>query len=229
MEHGTSRMKAPDRIALIADDGTFKEINSYFKFQDVLGFVGYSEKVEEARKRTLMNEAVMTGDCKINQQPCMLVVMDSHFMMGSMGTIVGEKICRAFEHAIKKKIPVVTFTASGGARMQEGALSLFQMAKTSGAVFRHGQKKLLFITVITDPTTGGVSASFASQADIIIAEPKAIYGFTGKRIIEETEKKKLPEDFQSAEYALKNGAVDMIVERSELKGVIGNILKLHTN
>jgi len=153
--------------------------------------------------------------------------MDSHFMMGSMGSVVGEKICRAFEAAIKRRLSVVAFTASGGARMQEGPLSLLQMVKTAGIVKKHSEKGLLYISVITDPTTGGVSASFASLADIIIAEPHAVFGFTGKRIIEDTIKKELPDDFQTAESALKNGAIDMVVERDRIKDELATIFSLH--
>jgi acetyl-CoA carboxylase carboxyl transferase subunit beta len=148
-------------------------------------------------------------------------------MMGSMGSVVGEKVCQAFETAMRKKLAVVAFTASGGARMQEGPMSLLQMVKTAGVVKKHSDKGLLYVSVITDPTTGGVSASFASLADIIIAEPHAIFGFTGKRIIQDTRKRELPEDFQTAESALKNGAIDMVVERGELKSELAAIFSLH--
>jgi acetyl-CoA carboxylase carboxyl transferase subunit beta len=153
--------------------------------------------------------------------------MDSHFMMGSMGAVAGEKICTAFESAAARKLPVIAFAASGGARMQEGVAALAQMAKTAGAVKEHSNKGLLYISVITDPTLGGVSASFASLADVIIAEPRAVYGFTGRRIIQDTLNKNLPDDFQSSESAIKHGAIDIIVERGQLKPTLGKILKLH--
>jgi len=154
-------------------------------------------------------------------------IMDSRFMMASMGSVVGEKITRAFEYATSHRLPIVLFTASGGARMQEGIISLMQMAKTSGAAARHSDAGLLYITVLTDPTTGGVTASFASLGDIIIAEPKVLVGFAGRRVIEDTIKQHLPDDFQSAEFLLEHGFVDMIVTRSQLKGVLSSLLKLH--
>jgi acetyl-CoA carboxylase carboxyl transferase subunit beta len=212
---------------MIADVDSFKEMSSGVNFYNPLKFDGYEEKIKLAEQKTGLKEAVVTGYCSINAFPCVLIVMDSHFMMGSMGAAVGEMIYTAFETAAHKKLPVIAFTASGGARMQEGVVSLAQMAKTAGAVKKHSDKGLLYISVITDPTLGGVSASFASLADVIIAEPRATYGFTGRRIIEETINKELPEDFQSSEEALKHGAIDMIVERALLKATLGKILKLH--
>lgn len=221
------RLSAKDRLLSIVDENSFHETDKFFESIDPLGFHGYKDKIETAQKSTELNEAIITGFGKIGSIPCIVLVMDSHFMMGSMGMIVGEKVCRSFEYAIKRRLPVIAFTASGGARMQEGALSLFQMVKTSGVVNRHSSKGQLFISVITDPTMGGVSASFASQADIIIAEPGVTFGFTGKRIIQETFNKKLPEGFQTAEYALKNGMIDMIIDRADLKGVLVSLLQLH--
>jgi acetyl-CoA carboxylase carboxyl transferase subunit beta len=212
---------------MIADEGSFKEISSGINFYNPLNFDGYDEKIKLAEQKTGLKEAVVTGCCTINTYLCMLIVMDSHFMMGSMGAAVGEKVYTAFETASYQKLPAIAFTASGGARMQEGVISLVQMAKTAGIVKKHSDKGLLYISVITDPTLGGVSASFASLADVIIAEPRATYGFTGRRIIQETINKELPDDFQSSEEALKHGAIDMIVERAQLKQTLGNILKLH--
>lgn len=165
------------------------------------------------REKTGLKDAVITGKAAIRGEKIVIIVMDSNYMMASMGSVVGEKITRAIEYATSNKLPVIAFTASGGARMQEGIVSLMQMAKTSGAVARHNQAGLLYIAVMTDPTTGGVTASFASLGDIIIAEPKVLIGFAGRRVIEGTIKQKLPDDFQSAEFMLENGFVDMIVER----------------
>ena len=222
-----NRLTSVERINMITDPDSFKEFNKDINFYDPIEFRGYKEKVEREQNKTGLNEAVVTGVCTISGNACALIIMDSHFMMGSMGSVVGEKVCRAFETAVKKKLALIAFTASGGARMQEGPLSLMQMIKTASAVKKHSIKGLLYISVITDPTTGGVSASFASLADIIIAEPHATYGFTGKRIIRESIQKELPEDFQTAESALKNGAIDMIVKRDQLKLVLAGLLKLH--
>ncbi|MDR1539369.1 MAG: acetyl-CoA carboxylase carboxyl transferase subunit beta [Clostridiales bacterium] len=227
MQKELHRLPASERIWMIADKESFKELHSGIHFYDPLNFKGYEERVKLAEEKTGLKEAVVTGRCSINGYPCVLIVMDSHFMMGSMGSVAGEMICAAFEYAAERKLPVITFAASGGARMQEGVASLAQMAKTAGAVKEHSDKGLLYVSVITDPTLGGVSASFASLADIIIAEPQAVYGFTGRRIIQDTIMKELPEDFQSSESAMKHGAIDMIVERDELKPVLGELLKLH--
>ena len=170
---------------------------------------------------------MVTGICTIHNERCVIAVMDSHFMMASMGSVVGEKIARAFELAGNEGLPIVIFTASGGARMQEGLVSLMQMAKTSGAAAKFSEKGGLYITVLTDPTTGGVTASFASLGDVIIAEPKVLIGFAGRRVIEGTIKQQLPEDFQSAEFMLKNGFVDMIVERRNMRRTIAHLIRLH--
>ena len=222
-----ARLSAPERISQIADNFTFIEYDKHMKSLDPLQFEGYQEKVYQLRRKTGLREAVLTGECTIMGQPCCIGVMDTRFMMASMGSVVGEKITRLFERATEQKLPVVLFTASGGARMQEGMLSLIQMAKTSGAVGRHSAAGLLYLTVITYPTTGGVTASFASLGDIILAEPKAVVGFAGRRVIEGTIRQRLPEDFQSAEFALAHGFVDMIVERGALRRTIAQLLRLH--
>ena len=192
-----------------------------------LDFPEYSEKQAELQTKTGLNDAVITGTATIKGSPVVIGVMDSRFMMGSMGSVVGEKITRAFEYATEKGLPVVMFTASGGARMQEGIVSLMQMAKTSGAVKLHSDAGGLYISVMTDPTTGGVTASFASLGDIIIAEPKVLIGFAGRRVIEGTIKQRLPEDFQLAEFMHEKGFVDMIVERRKMRSVLSHLLKLH--
>ncbi len=220
------RMNPKERIELICDE--FSEIDEKLVGKDLLSFPGYAQKIEESRKSSGCLEAVSCGIAKINGVSAVVFVMNSEFMMGSMGAAVGEKITRAFETALKKKLPVVGFTASGGARMQEGIISLMQMAKVSGAVKRHSDANLLYITVLTDPTTGGVSASFAMEGDIIIAEPGALVGFAGARVIEQTTGEKLPEGFQRAEFILEHGFADMIVKRENLKDEIGKILKIHS-
>ncbi len=176
---------------------------------------------------TGMKDAVITGECTIKGSRTVIIVMDSHFMMASMGSVVGEKITRAFETATEKGLPVVAFTASGGARMQEGIISLMQMAKTSAAVAKHNDAGLLYLTVMTDPTTGGVTASFASLGDIILAEPKVLIGFAGRRVIEGTIRQRLPDNFQLAEFLQEKGFVDMIVERRSMRSTLSHLLKLH--
>ena len=223
--HG--RITAAERLALTVDEGSFTEFDASLETQNPIDFPGYEKKIENLKLSTGMTEAVLTGKCTIEGQSTVIAIMDSHFMMASMGSVVGEKITRAFERATKLKLPVVIFTASGGARMQEGIVSLMQMAKTSGAAARHSDAGLLYITVMTDPTTGGVTASFASLGDIIIAEPKALIGFAGRRVIENTIKQHLPDDFQSAEFLLEHGFVDMIANRCEMKHVLGRLLKYH--
>lgn len=223
------RMTAEDRIKQISDSNTYKNINLISDVYNPLDFQGYENKIKKTKVKTGLDEAVLTGVCKIESTKCVLSVLDSHFFMGTMGAVVGEKICEAFEYAVRKNLPVVSFVASGGARMQEGLFSLFQMSKTAGSVMKHSEKNLLYISVITDPTLGGVSASFASLADIILIEAGTTYGFTGKRIIEDTINRKLSDTFQNEMSAMRNGAVDMIVERNEMKQIIGSILKLHTN
>lgn len=222
-----SRMTAKDRVMHISDSGTFKSINVIRNIYNPMNFPGYQDKLKTLKLKTQLDEAVLTGVCTIDNTKCVLIVLDSHFFMGTMGTVVGEEISRAFEYATNEKLSVVSFSASGGARMQEGLFSLYQMAKTAGSVMQHSEKKLLYISVITDPTLGGVSASFASLADIIVIEEGSTYGFTGKRVIEDTIRIKLPEDFQSEEAAMRNGMVDIIVGRNKMKQVISSILKLH--
>ncbi|SHM62655.1 acetyl-CoA carboxylase, carboxyltransferase subunit beta [Ruminococcus flavefaciens] len=223
--HG--RLSSAERIAITVDKGSFKELNGGMKSANPLDFPDYSEKQAELRAATGLSEAVITGTATIKGSPVVIGVMDSRFMMGSMGSVVGEKITRAFEYATEKGLPVVMFTASGGARMQEGIVSLMQMAKTSGAVKLHSDAGGLYIAVMTDPTTGGVTASFASLGDIIIAEPKVLIGFAGRRVIEGTIKQRLPEDFQLAEFMYDKGFVDMIVERRKMRSVLSHLLKIH--
>ena len=223
--HG--RLSSTERIAITVDKESFKELNGRLRGADPLDFPDYAEKQAELRASTGLSDAVITGTATIKGSPVVIGVMDSRFMMGSMGSVVGEKITRAFEYATEHKLPVVMFTASGGARMQEGIVSLMQMAKTSGAVKLHSEAGGLYISVMTDPTTGGVTASFASLGDIIIAEPKVLIGFAGRRVIEGTIKQKLPDDFQLAEFMYTKGFVDMIVERRKLRSVLSHLLKLH--
>ena len=223
--HG--RLSSLERLAITVDKGSFKELNGSMKSANPLDFPDYSEKQAELRSSTGINEAVITGTATIKGSPVVIGIMDSRYMMGSMGSVVGEKITRAFEYATENKLPVVMFTASGGARMQEGIVSLMQMAKTSGAVKLHSEAGGLYISVMTDPTTGGVTASFASIGDIIIAEPKVLIGFAGRRVIEGTIKQKLPDDFQLAEFMFEKGFVDMIVERRKIRSVLSHLLKLH--
>ena len=222
-----ARLTAAERISVTADKGSFEEFDSSLCSADPLEFPGYAQKVTELQQQTGMKDAVITGKGTIKGSPAVLIVMDSRFMMASMGSVVGEKITRAFEYAAEEKLPVVAFTASGGARMQEGIISLMQMAKTSAAVQKHNEAGQLYITVMTDPTTGGVTASFASLGDIIIAEPKVLIGFAGRRVIEGTIKQHLPDDFQLAEFQLEHGYVDMIVRRKKMRSVLSHLLKLH--
>lgn len=221
------RMNSRERIELIMDTGTFKEINADLISVNPLGFVGYEEKIKANQEKSGISEAVVTGYGKIHGHNAVVTVMDSNFLMGSMGSVVGEKITRAFEFATAKHMPIIAFTASGGARMQEGMFSLMQMAKTSAAVGRYNQTKGLYIAVLTDPTTGGVTASFPMLGDIILAEPGALVGFAGKRVIQQTIKQELPVGFQSAEFLLEHGFVDKIVERGSLKLTLSRLIKLH--
>jgi acetyl-CoA carboxylase carboxyl transferase subunit beta len=221
------RLNAGERIELIMDTGTFKGINSHLTSVNPLAFNGYDHKLTASKDRTELSEAVVTGYGKIHGKDTVLAVMDSNFMMGSMGSVVGEKIARTFEFATSKQMPVIIFTASGGARMQEGMFSLMQMAKTSAAIARYDKAGGLYITVLTDPTTGGVTASFAMLGDIILAEPGALIGFAGKRVGEQTIKQKLPEGFQTAEFLLEHGFIDKIVARNHLKLTLSRLLKLH--
>lgn len=221
------RMKARQRIKLVADKDSFIELFGSVKSENPLNFPGYKDKAETARVASSEEEAVITGVAEIGKQKCCLFVMESYFMMGSMGSAVGEKITSLFEYALKYRLPVVGFTVSGGARMQEGLLSLMQMAKTSAAVKRHSDAGLLYIAVLTDPTTGGVTASFAMEADIILAEPGATVGFAGKRVIEQTTKKSLPKEFQTSEFVLDHGFIDKIVQRQNQKKMLSLLLKMH--
>ncbi|MDK2801980.1 MAG: acetyl-CoA carboxylase carboxyltransferase subunit beta [Oscillospiraceae bacterium] len=222
-----SRLSSKERINMIIDEGTFVEYDEYLSSKNPLNFPDYDKKIEQAKLISGENDAVKTGEGKIFSKLSVIIIMESNFMMGSMGSVVGEKISRAFENAIEKKLSVVLFSASGGARMQEGIISLMQMAKTAASVSKHNDAGLLYISVMTDPTTGGVTASFASLGDIIIAEPKILIGFAGRRVIEGTIKQKLPDDFQTAEFMLEHGFVDMIVDRVNMKNTIYNILDLH--
>ena len=221
------RIGCRERIDYTIDKGTFKEHDELMISDNPIDFKGYTEKLQTIRDKTLLNEAVITGEGKINGQDTLIAVMDSNFMMGSMGSVVGEKITRVIEKATESKKPIIIFTASGGARMQEGIFSLMQMAKTSAAIARHNESGNLYITVLTDPTTGGVTASFATLGDIILAEPNALIGFAGKRVIEQTLKQQLPEGFQRAEFLLEKGFIDKIVDRKVMKETLAQILKLH--
>ena len=229
--HGYFRVPAYKRIEMIADEGSFEEwdmdLDGMDGPPDPLQFKGYSEKIKKLREQTGLKEAVVTGRVKINGTQAVIGVCDGRFMMASMGYAVGEKITRAVERATNEKLPVILFTCSGGARMQEGIISLMQMEKTSAALKRHSDAGLLYVTVLTDPTTGGVTASFAMLGDIIIAEPQALIGFAGPRVIEQTIGEKLPEGFQRAEFLLEHGFVDQIVKRENMKPVLGRILKMH--
>ncbi len=222
-----ARLTAQERIRITADKDSFKEFDADMLSKNPIGFPGYEEKQTAIREQTGLNDAIVTGTAEIRGIPVVLGVMDSRYMMASMGSVVGEKLTRAFEYATENKMPIILFTASGGARMQEGIISLMQMAKTSGAVSRHDDAGQLYITVLTDPTTGGVTASFASLGDIIIAEPKALIGFAGRRVIEGTIKQRLPDDFQLAEFQMEKGFVDMIVERRKMRSVLSHVMKLH--
>ena len=220
------RMNAEQRIKLLADNASFIEHDADMESTNLLKFPGYEKKLEKARNSG-SKESVRCGRCKIGGIDAVMCVMDPDFMMGSMGTVTGEKITRAFEYATENALPVVVCSVSGGARMQEGILSLMQMAKTSGAVKRHSDAGLLYITILTDPTTGGVTASFAMEGDIIIAEPDTLVAFAGPRVIEQTIRQKLPKDFQTAEFVLQNGFIDKVVSRNKLKETIVKLLKIH--
>lgn len=222
------RIGARQRIELTVDEGSFEEFDADMTSTNVIDFPDYTRKLKNAKLNSGENESVITGLAKIGGYTTVLAVMNSQFMMGSMGTVTGEKITRAFEYATENELPVVVFTVSGGARMQEGILSLMQMAKTSGAVKRHSDAGLLYITVLTDPTTGGVTASFAMEGDIILSEPRALVGFAGPRVIEQTIRQKLPKDFQTAEFVLEKGFIDAVVPRGKMKETIAKILRLHT-
>lgn len=222
------RIDAYHRIEMIIDEGTFEEWDPDLKTDNPLDFAGYEEKIAALQEKTGLKEAVCTGTGKIHGQNVALGVCDSRFLMGSMGEVVGEKITRMFERATNEKLPVIIFACSGGARMQEGIISLMQMAKTSQAIKRHNDAGQLYVSVLTDPTTGGVTASFAMLGDIILAEPGALIGFAGPRVIEQTIGQKLPEGFQRSEFLLKKGFVDAIVNRTDLKDTLSEIVRMHT-
>lgn len=219
---------ARKRIEMIADRNSFQEMFKDVVTTDPLAFPNYDEKLAKARRNSGEEEAVICGTCSIGGNDCCLFVMDSHFMMASMGTAVGERITRLFEYATAHRLPVVGFTASGGARMQEGLFSLMQMAKVSGAVLKHSEAGLFYLTMLTSPTTGGVTASFAMEGDIILAEPAANIGFAGARVIEQTTRKSLPKGFQTAEFLLEHGFVDAIVTRSEQRVILSWLLQMHS-
>lgn len=224
---GYFRIHAYRRIGMVIDEGTFEEWNRDMEFSNPLDFPGYEKKVQAAREKTGLNEAIVTGKGRIFGNEAAIGVCDARFLMSSMGHVVGEKITRMVERATEEKLPVIIYACSGGARMQEGLVSLMQMAKTAAALKKHHEAGQLYITVLTDPTTGGVTASFAMLGDIILAEPGALIGFAGPRVIEQTIGQKLPEGFQRAEFLLEHGFVDQIVRRSEQKKVLAQILKLH--
>ncbi len=220
---------AIDRLNLVLDEGSFVELDAQLESENPLSFPGYMEKLEKDKVKSGVNEAIVTGTGTIDNRLVVIAVMDSNFRMGSMGSVVGEKIKRAIEKADELKVPFIIFTASGGARMQEGVLSLMQMAKTSVALKRFSDHGGLIITVMTHPTTGGVSASFASLGDYNFAEPGALIGFSGRRIIEQTIREKLPDDFQTAEFQLQHGQLDAIIHRKEMKEKLSLIVELHSN
>lgn len=222
------RISGRQRLEMITDHNTFKEHDTEVASENTLDFPGYNEKLHQAKVFSRENEAVITGTCEIGGEKSCIFVMDSSFMMGSMGQVVGEKITRLFEFATINHLPVLGFTVSGGARMQEGMLSLMQMAKTSGAVKRHSEQGNLYIVVLTDPTTGGVTASFAMEGDIILAEPEALVAFAGPRVIEQTIRQRLPKNFQKSEFLLEKGFIDGIVPRNNLKDTLNKLLTLHS-
>ncbi len=225
-----NRINSDERINIIADKDSFNEFDGLLSPTDPLKFKdrrSYSDRIKESQKGTGLKDGVITGLCSINSMPLALAVMDFRFMGGSMGSVVGEKITRIIEKATIEKYPILIVCASGGARMQEGMLSLMQMAKISGALKKHRAQNLLYMPLLTHPTTGGVTASFAMLGDLILAEPKALIGFAGRRVIEQTLREKLPDNFQTAEYLLEHGFVDLIVDRKKLKTTLTKILKIH--
>lgn len=226
--HGYFRVHAWERIRMTVDEDTFEEWDAQMDFVNPLQFKGYENKVKTLKEKTGLDEAVLTGKGMIQGNPVAIAVCDGRFLMASMGEIVGEKITRAVERATREHLPVVIFACSGGARMQEGIVSLMQMAKTATALKRHSQAGLLYVSVLTDPTTGGVTASFAMLGDVILAEPQALIGFAGPRVIEQTIGEKLPKGFQRSEFLLEHGFIDRIVERNEMKQVLGAILSMHS-
>jgi len=221
------RLSAEDRLALTIDEDSFIEFAADISSKNPLDFPEYDKKMEEAKNKTGKNEAVVTGEAEINSHEVIIAVMDFNFMGASMGSVVGEKITIAIEKAIEKNKPLIIFSAAGGARMQEGMLSLMQMAKTSAAIKKLHKNGNLFVSIITDPTSGGVTASFALLGDIIISEPGTLIAFAGPRVIKQTISKKLPDDFQSAEFLLEHGMIDKVVHRKKMKATLGDILKIH--
>lgn len=221
------RMHINKRLEQIVDEGTYKKFDLEIKDKNPLQIEGYEKKLKTLRQKTGIEEAVSCGIGKINGQESVICIMDSGFMMGSMGQAVGEKITYGVEQAIKQSLPIIIFCVSGGARMQEGIISLMQMAKVSAALSKLNEAGLLYISVLTDPTYGGVTASFASLGDIILAEPKAKIGFAGPRVVEQTIKEALPEGFQTAEFLLEHGFIDKIVERKDMKDLLAKIIKMH--
>ena len=222
-----SRIGWQDRMRITIDEGSFSEFDSGMNSGNPISFPGYEDKVHEAQEGCGTKEAVVTGRCTIQGYPAVLGVMDSRFMMASMGSVVGEKITRAVEYATANKLPEIIFSASGGARMQEGIFSLMQMAKTSGAIALHNRAGQLYISVVCDPTTGGVTASFAMLGDIIIAEPGVTIGFAGKRVIENTIGVTLPDSFQTAEFIHEHGFADMVVGRQEMPAILARLIRMH--
>ena len=222
------RLSARRRIKQIVDEGTFNSFEIDIKTVDPLKIDGYLEKIEGLKTKTGIDEAVVCGTGKINNEDAVICVMDGNFLMGSMGSVVGEKITYSIEKAIELKLPIIIFSVSGGARMQEGILSLMQMAKTSSAISKLNNAGILYISVLTDPTYGGVTASFASLGDIILAEPKSMIGFAGPRVIKQTIGQELPDGFQTAEFLLEHGFIDKIVERKDMKDTIYKLLKFHS-
>jgi len=222
-------ISAPERLASLVDDGSFQEMDTQLDSVDSLGFKGYLDKVKAYQAKTGLQEAVVTGRATIEGVPVLLAIMDFRFLGASMGSVVGEKITRAIEAATAERKPVIVFSASGGARMHEGILSLMQMAKTSGALARHSQACLPYFSVLTHPTTGGVTASFATLGDIIIAEPKCMIGFAGPRVVKETTHADLPPGFQTAEFMLQHGLVDQIVARKDMRPTLAKLLRYTTN
>ena len=221
------KITAADRIQMLVDKGSFREITPRLKTQNVLGFPNYTQKLSHLEKTTGLNDAVVPGVATVGGYRVVIGVMDSRCLMGSMGSVVGEKITRAIEYATKRRLPLLIFSASGGARMQEGIISLMQMSKTSNALAKHNAAGLLYISYLTHPTTGGVTASFASLGDIMLAEPKALIGFAGPRVIEQTINQKLPEGFQRSEFLQQQGFLDQVVERKKMRATIALLLKLH--
>ncbi len=223
------RISALERLPYLVDEGSFLEVEDGLSPRDFLGFKDYKDKLKSSRKKTGLKDAIISGEARIGGRQVSLVIMDFSFMGGSMGSVVGERIVRAVERAIEKKTPFISVASSGGARMQEGILSLMQMAKTSAAVARLGENGLPFISILTDPTFGGVTASFAMLGDLIVAEPKSLIGFAGPRVIEQTIKQQLPPGFQRAEFLLEHGMVDMIVPRKEMRATLARVLEFFTS